>query len=208
MVAVARKNPNADPTTCAHAGYLVVISAPSGGGKTSAIRAILASRQADYVYSVSMTTRPPRPGERHAQDYFFGSWQEFQQKIRDNGFVEWAEVHHHLYGTPRAAIDEWLAAGKFVFMDLDVQGGLNVKQRYGERAILIFIKPPSMESLQARLKGRNTDSPADIDVRLQAADRELAMAEQYDHIIVNNDLAETVKQVAAIINSHRTPQKS
>jgi len=200
---VARTNPIVEPTAAAPTGYLVVISAPSGGGKTSIIRGILESQQRDYAYSVSMTTRPPRPGERHGQDYFFVTPQEFQQKIRENGFVEWAEVHNHLYGTPRAAIDEWLANGKLVFMDLDVQGGLNVKQTYGERAILIFIKPPSMESLQTRLRGRNTDSPEDIDVRLQAAARELAMAEQYDHVIVNKDLDETVRQVAAIINAHR-----
>ncbi len=200
---MARTNPIVEPTAAAPTGYLVVISAPSGGGKTSIIRGILESQQRDYAYSVSMTTRPPRPGERHGQDYFFVTPQEFQQKIRENGFVEWAEVHNHLYGTPRAAIDEWLANGKLVFMDLDVQGGLNVKQTYGERAILIFIKPPSMESLQTRLRGRNTDSPEDIDVRLQAAARELAMAEQYDHVIVNKDLDETVRQVAAIINAHR-----
>ena len=208
MTIVARTHLSTDATTSTQPGYLVVISAPSGGGKTSIIRGILNSQQSDFRYSTSMTTRPPRPGERHGRDYFFASETEFQKIIRENGFVEWAVVHNHHYGTPRAKLEEWLSAGKFVIMDLDVQGGLNVKQRYGERAILIFIKPPSMESLQARLKGRNTDSPADIDVRLQAADRELAMAEQYDHIIVNNDLAETVKQVAAIINSHRTPQKS
>ena len=208
MATVARKNPTVDMTTRAQPGYLVVISAPSGGGKTSVIQGILNTRQSDFKYSVSMTTRPPRPGERHGRDYFFVSREEFLQKVRDNGFVEWAEVHSQLYGTPRAAIDEWLASGKFVFMDLDVQGGLNVKQKYGEQAILIFIKPPSMESLQARLRGRNTDSPEDIDARLQAAERELAMAEQYDHIIVNKDLHETVKQVAAIIHSRRTPSKS
>jgi guanylate kinase len=200
---VARTNPIVEPTAAAPTGYLVVISAPSGGGKTSIIRGILESQQRDYAYSVSMTTRPPRPGERHGQDYFFVTTQEFQQKIRENGFVEWAEVHNHLYGTPRAPIDEWLANGKSVFMDLDVQGGLNVKKTYGERAILIFIEPPSMESLQTRLRGRNTDSPEDIDVRLQAAARELAMAEQYDQVIINKDLDETVRQVTAIINAHR-----
>lgn len=200
---MARTNPIVEPTAAAPTGYLVVISAPSGGGKTSIIRGILESQQRDYAYSVSMTTRPPRPGERHGQDYFFVTTQEFQQKIRENGFVEWAEVHNHLYGTPRAPIDEWLANGKSVFMDLDVQGGLNVKKTYGERAILIFIEPPSMESLQTRLRGRNTDSPEDIDVRLQAAARELAMAEQYDQVIINKDLDETVRQVTAIINAHR-----
>jgi len=152
-----------------------------------------------------MTTRPPRPGERHGRDYFFVNEDEFQKIIRENGFVEWAAVHNQLYGTPRTKLEEWLAAGKFVIMDLDVQGGLNVKKIYGMQAILIFIKPPSMESLQARLRGRNTDSPADIDVRLEAAKRELAMAEQYDYTIINNDLQETVKHVTSIIDLHRKP---
>ncbi len=152
-----------------------------------------------------MTTRPPRLGERHGRDYFFVSEDEFQKIIRENGFVEWAVVHNHHYGTPRAKLEEWLSAGKFVIMDLDVQGGLNVKKIYGERAILVFIKPPSMESLQSRLRGRNTESPADIDVRLQAAKLEMTMAEQYDYTIINNDLEDTVKQVTAIIDSHRRP---
>jgi guanylate kinase len=205
MAPIARKNLPADKTPRSQLGYLVVISAPSGGGKTSIIRGILDAKDSDYSYSISMTTRPPRPGERHGHDYYFISPAEFEQKIRDNGFVEWAEVHNYLYGTPRAALDGLLAAGKLVLMDLDVQGGLNVKQKYGDHAILIFIKPPSLESLKARLHRRNTDSLEDIDVRLQAAARELAMAEQYDHIIINNDLQETVKQVAAIVNSRRAP---
>lgn len=207
MVTAVRKKATSEATAFAHPGYLVVISAPSGSGKTSVIQAMLVGQQADCAYSVSMTTRPPRPNERDGRDYFFVSRQEFQEKIQNNGLVEWAEVHNHLYGTPRMPIEEWLSAGKFIFMDLDVQGGLNVKQKYGERAILIFIKPPSLDSLKARLQSRNTDSPADIDVRLQAAERELAMAEQYDHIIVNNDLQESVKLVAAIINSYRTLHK-
>jgi len=204
MTTVARTHPSIDATTSAQPGYLVVISAPSGGGKTSIIRGILNTQQSDFRYSTSMTTRPPRPGERHSRDYFFVNDDEFQKIIRENGFVEWAAVHNHHYGTPRAKLEEWLAAGKFVIMDLDVQGGLNVKKIYGTQAILIFIKPPSMESLQARLRGRNTDSPADIDVRLQAAKLEMAMAEQYDYTIINNDLQETVKQVTTIIDSHRS----
>lgn len=203
MTTAARTHHNMDASTGALQGYLVVISAPSGGGKTSIIQGILNTRQPDFTYSISVTTRLPRPGERHEHDYFFVTEEEFEKKIRENGFVEWAGVHNHHYGTPRAKLDESLAAGKFVIMDLDVQGGLNVKKIYGDRAILIFIKPPSMESLQARLRGRNTDSPEDIDVRLQAAKRELVMAEQYDYIIVNNELRDTVKQVIAIIDAHR-----
>jgi guanylate kinase len=149
-----------------------------------------------------MTTRPPRPGERNGHDYHFVSAEEFEQKIRENGFAEWARVHNQCYGTPRAKLEELLAAGKPVIMDLDVQGGLNLKKIYGNRAVLIFIKPPSMASLRDRLRGRNTDSPADIDLRLESAKQEIAIAEQYDHVIINHDLEDTVKQVAAIVSSH------
>jgi len=203
MTTVARTHTSREATAGAQRGYLVVISAPSGGGKTSIIRGILSTQQPDFTYSISMTTRPPRRGERHGHDYFFVSTGEFQKAIRENGFVEWAEVHNHLYGTPRVRVEEFLAAGKFVIMDLDVQGGLNVKKMYGDRAILIFIKPPSIESLQARLRGRNTDSPSEIEARLEAANKEMAIAEKYDYIIVNHELQDTVTQVAAIIASYR-----
>jgi guanylate kinase len=112
-----------------------------------------------------------------------------------------------LYGTPKEPIEAALKKGRDVLMDLDVQGGLNLKKIYGNRAILVFIKPPSMESLRARLCGRNTDSPADIDLRLESAKQEMAIAEQYDHIIINHHLEDTVKQVAAIVESYgRSPR--
>jgi len=205
MSHAGRHPATADPPAVSHPGYLVVISAPSGGGKTSVIRALLADRRPDCCYSVSMTTRPPRPAESNGRDYIFATREEFVETIRNNGLIEWAEVHNHLYGTPRAAVEQALAAGKFIFMDIDVQGGLNVKRQYGSRAILIFIKPPSLDSLRERLQSRNTDSPAQIDVRLQAARRELDMAEQYDHVIVNHDLQASIKQVAAIVDSYRRP---
>ncbi len=185
-------------------GYLVVISAPSGGGKTTVIHRLLEHREPDFMYSVSATTRAPRPGEQHGRDYFFLSKEEFVARANEGKFVEWAEVHGNWYGTPKDAIENWLQKGKFVFMDLDVQGGINVKTQYGDRAILIFIKPPSFESLRERLIGRNTDSPQVIQTRLDNAATELDMAKHYDHVVVNYNLDDTVAEVRTIVNQYRT----
>lgn len=193
----------ADGTATRERGYLVVISAPSGGGKTTVIRRLLENCTPDCVYSISATTRSPRPNELHGRDYYFLPQEEFEAQIRNNGFIEWARVHGNLYGTPKAAVENWMAAGKFVFMDLDVQGGINVKNLYGERAILIFIQPPSMESLRDRLQGRNSDSPEAIQTRLRNAVEELQKAKFYDHIVVNHKLDDTVAEVRAIINQYK-----
>jgi len=184
-------------------GYLVVISAPSGGGKTTVIRRLLENREPDFAYSVSATTRLPRPNEQHGRDYYFLSQEEFDGRTRDGRFIEWARVHGNLYGTPKEPIENWMRDGTFVFMDIDVQGGINVKNQYGDRAILIFIKPPSMESLRDRLRERNTDSAEAIKTRLQNAELELQKAKFYDHVVVNYKLDATVAEVRAIINKYR-----
>jgi guanylate kinase len=184
-------------------GYLVVISAPSGGGKTTVIRRLLENREPDFMYSVSATTRAPRQNEQHGRDYYFLSTEEFIARIHEGGFIEWAEVHGNLYGTPKEPVENWMRAGKFVFMDIDVQGGINVKQQYGAGAILIFIKPPSLESLRNRLISRNTDSPAAIKTRLENAEAELQKAKFYDHVVVNHQLDDTVAEVRALINQYR-----
>jgi guanylate kinase len=184
-------------------GYLVVISAPSGGGKTTVIRRLLENREADFVYSISATTRLPRPNEQHGRDYYFLSPEEFATQVNNGGFIEWAQVHGNLYGTPKAAVENWMATGKLVFMDLDVEGGINVKNQYRGRAILIFIQPPSMESLRDRLQGRNSDSAEAIQTRLHNAAEELQKAKFYDHVVVNHKLDDTVAEVRAIINQYR-----
>jgi guanylate kinase len=184
-------------------GYLVVVSAPSGGGKTTVIRLLLKNPEPDFVYSISATTRPARQSEQHGRDYYFLSLDEFMARVHDGGFIEWAQVHGNLYGTPKEPVENWLRAGKFVFMDLDVQGGINVKQQYGDRAILIFIKPPSLESLRERLVSRNTDSPAAIKTRLENAAAELQKAKFYDHVVVNHQLDDTVAEVRAFVNQYR-----
>ena len=184
-------------------GYLVVVSAPSGGGKTTVIRRLLENREPDFVYSISATTRPPRPGEVHGRDYYFLPLEKFMDLAHQNNLIEWANVHGNYYGTPKEPVESAWRAGKFIFMDIDVQGGINVKKQYGERAILVFIKPPSLESLRNRLLGRNTDSPQAIKTRLHNAEAELQMAGRYDHVVVNHHLDDTVAEVRAIINQYR-----
>lgn len=188
----------------ASAGYLVVISAPSGGGKTTVIRRLLEHRDPDFEYSISATTRPARQNEVHGRDYYFLSQEEFRARAEGNGFIEWAQVHGSFYGTPKAPVENSLNRGKMIFMDLDVQGGINVKKQYGERAILIFIMPPSMESLRQRLRERNTESPEAIERRLQASAAEMQMATYYDHTVVNHNLDDTVARVREIINEYRS----
>ncbi len=184
-------------------GFMVVLSAPSGGGKTSILKRLMDYRDAAFRYSVSATTRPPRACEKHGQDYFFFGLEEFKNKAARGEFLEHALVHGNYYGTLREVVEGWMAEGKIVLMDLDVQGGLNVKEQMGERAVLIFIKPPSMESLRNRLAARNTDRSEEIDLRLQSAAQEMEMAEHYDYVLENRDLEHTVQGVMKIINQHR-----
>ena len=181
-------------------GFLVVLSAPSGGGKTTILKRLLAKGDSRYQYSVSATTRKPRSGENHGRDYYFLSEENFHKMAADDEFLEHARVHGNYYGTPRTAVENWIAQGRIVLMDIDVQGGINVKRKMGSKALLIFIQPPSVESLGERLRGRNTDHPAEIDARLRAAAREMEQAGEYDYVVVNNDLDETVEKIAGIIN--------
>lgn len=184
-------------------GFLVVLSAPSGAGKTTILKQLIASGETAFRYSVSATTRAPRNGEQHGKDYFFLGLEEFQQRVARNEFLEHAIVHGNHYGTLREVVEAWMAEGKIVLMDLDVQGGLNVKQQLGRRALLIFIQPPSLESLRERLASRNTDEPEVIDLRLRGAESEMEMAKHYDFILENRDLTHTVQEVMKIINQHR-----
>ena len=185
-------------------GFLVVVSAPSGGGKTTVLKRILERSEGTFCYSISATTRQPRVNEVDGRDYHFFSLEEFHRRIAANAFIEYAEVHGNMYGTPRQAVADWIQQGKIVLLDLDVQGGINVKEQLGEKALLIFIKPPTLETLRQRLLSRNTDSPAEITARLQAAEKELAFAQRYDQVIVNQNLDKTVDEVLTIIANYRT----
>lgn len=183
-------------------GLLVVISAPSGGGKTTVIRRVLASGNGNFKYSISATTRRIRAGEVDGQDYHFLSLEGFKDKKEQGEFVEWAEVHGDYYATPRKPIEKWLNEGKTVFLDLDVNGGLEVKKYFNDSALLIFIKPPSVESLVQRLRGRKTETQHEIDKRLKRVPEEMHKSQRYDYQILNEDLDNTKTEILEIIRNH------
>ena len=175
---------------------MVVISGPSGVGKSSFVRQLV--EDLDIVYSVSVTTRPQRPHEEEGRDYFYLDRAEFKRRAAAGAFVEWAEVHGELYGTLRDQTDGSLRAGKNVLLDIDVQGGKAVRAIYPD-AVLIFLLPPSLQSLEARLRGRGTDSEDRIRIRLENARREMALVSEYDYVVVNDDLETAYRQIASII---------
>lgn len=179
-------------------GLIFILSAPSGAGKTTVLRKVL-ERRPEFVYSISATTRPPRPGEDAGKDYLFVSTDEFRKGIEEGRFAEWAEVHGHLYGTPEDTLESHTSTGKNVILDIDVQGALQLKQRHPE-AILMFLVPPSFQELERRLRGRKTESDEAVKRRLDVAKQELCLQEEYDHIIVNNELERAADDVIMVIN--------
>jgi guanylate kinase len=182
-------------------GLLVVVSSPSGGGKTTIVNR-LRKKYPDYVYSVSVTTRPKRSGEVDGRHYHFVPPEEFQ-RLREKGeFAEWARVHDHEYGTPKRFVSEILTAGKVALFDLDVQGGLNIKQAYPQ-SVLVFVLPPSFQELERRLRDRRTDEESVIRTRLKNAHREVTFWPQYDFVVINDHLDEAVQHVEAIIVAER-----
>lgn len=176
----------------------IVISAPSGGGKTTICDMLCSEFPKHIRYSVSATTREPRRSERNGKNYFFLSEREFKQWIEAEKFIEWAKVHGHYYGTPRGRFEEHLKKGYNVVMDIDVQGGLNIKRRYPE-SILIFLITKNPSVLKSRLKKRKTDTKATIEKRIRNAKRELTRGERYDYIVVNDTLDKTVKTITSIL---------
>jgi len=181
---------------------LIVVSAPSGAGKTTLCREVR-SVVPDLAYSVSYTTRAPRPGEVNGTDFHFVSAAAFRDMIARGEFAEWAEVHGHLYGTAARALEEALAAGRDILLDIDTQGASQLRGRYRE-AVLVFVVAPSMKDLEQRLKERQSDAPKEIARRLARAREEIAAWREYDYLIVNQDLKETVEQLAALIRAERS----
>lgn len=184
-------------------GLLVVLSSPSGGGKTTVIKAIKEEKDNNYIYSVSMTTRPPRQGEVHGRDYWFVSHDEFQNKIKNDELIEYEQVHDWFYGTPKEPVQEWLSHNKTVLLDLDVLGALRLKEQLGDEVLLIFLSPPHESVLIERLKNRSTESDDQINRRLERVHLEMGKADEFDVVIVNDDLQETIKNVKKIINEYR-----
>jgi guanylate kinase len=182
-------------------GTLVVVSAPSGAGKTTLCHEVRSLVPGLY-YSVSYTTREPRPGEKHGVDFFFVTEGVFTAMRGRDEFAEWAEVHGHLYGTPAKALEGALSRGLDVLLDIDTHGARQLRQRYPE-AVSVFIMAPSMAELEARLRERNSDSAGDIARRLSRSREEIAAWRQYDYLIINRDVKDAVDQLATIIQAER-----
>lgn len=175
------------------AGKLIIFSAPSGSGKTTLVHHLL-SVFPELSFSISATSREQRRQEIDGRDYYFLSTEAFEQKIAENAFVEWEEVYcGTYYGTLRAEINRLLEAGKSVIFDVDVKGGLNIKKQYGPQALAIFVQAGSLEVLQTRLTKRNTETPEKLQMRLDKAASEMQYANDFDYILVNDDLDKAKK---------------
>ena len=182
-------------------GTLFIVSAPSGAGKTSMVRALM-ERDPDLGFSVSHTTRPPRPGEVDGRDYHFIDVPTFERMVEEGAFLEYAKVFDNYYGTSRAAVEAQLAEGRDVFLDIDWQGARQVRQAWPE-AVSIFVLPPSREALEARLRGRGTDSDEVIAGRMARAVDEASHYDEYDYLIVNDDFETAVGDLGAIVRARR-----
>lgn len=182
---------------------IVVISAPSGGGKGSIIRRVMQS-DPRLVCSISATTRAPRPGEENGRDYIFLTDSEFDQWLEDDQFVEWAHVHNRRYGTPKAPLNELLRTGHDVLLELDVQGMRSVRQAGLGDVVTIFIEPPSLEELERRLRKRGDLSEEHLQLRLRNAQAEIASKGEFDHVVVNRDLEDAVQKVEMILRNARS----
>ncbi len=185
-------------------GLLIVISGFSGAGKGTLVRSLLETYD-DYALSISMTTRGPRPGEVHGREYFFVDRETFEKKIAENGLIEHATYCDNYYGTPRDYVEQQLAAGRNVILEIEIQGALQVRKIFPE-ALLLFVTPPSADELKRRLVGRGTETEEVIKKRLARADEESEFMDAYDYIVVNDDLAECVREVNTIVQAaRRTP---
>jgi guanylate kinase len=182
-------------------GTLFVVSAPSGAGKTTLCRE-MRLRLSDLAYSVSVTTRAPRPGEIDGTDFRFVSEAQFRDLLAKNEMAEFATVHGNLYGTPAAPLEAALRAGRDVLLDIDTQGAAQLRARYTD-AVLIFVVAPSVKELEQRLRERRSDQDADIARRLRRAREEIALWRQYDYLIVNRDVKEALDQLESIILAER-----
>jgi guanylate kinase len=182
-------------------GKLFVITAPSGTGKTTIID-IIRKKVEEIGYSISHTTRPPRRGEVNGVHYYFVTRKDFEKMIEAHGFVEWAIVYDHLYGTSVSNVDSTLSSGKDLLLDLDIQGAQEIKKQFPE-ATLIFILPPSLKTLHERLKRRSAQDDTNIALRMEKVVEEIRKCRDYDFLIINDDLNQAAREVEAIIIAQR-----
>lgn len=180
-------------------GKLIIFSAPSGAGKTTIVKYLL-QQNLNLEFSISATSRKARYTEMHSKDYYFLSEKEFQKKIENNEFLEWEEVYKGIsYGTLKSEVERIRNLGKNVIFDVDVVGGLNIKKYYGEEALAIFVQPPSVEELRNRLKSRSTETEEKIQMRIAKAEHELSFANQFDVVIVNDQLQKAFEEAEKIV---------
>jgi guanylate kinase len=181
----------------------LIISAPSGTGKTTILKEMFAFFPNLFSFSISATTRKPREGEKEAKDYYFLSQQDFQKNIQENKFIEYEQVYQGLfYGTLKSEISRINKEGKIAVFDVDVKGGLNIKRSLQDKALSVFIMPPSIPELEERLKKRGTETKESLKKRLDRAEMEIDMAKDFDKVIINDDLDKAVKQMEIIIEQH------
>jgi len=181
-------------------GKLIVFSAPSGSGKTTIVQHLLAQKDLNLEFSISATSREARGEEIDGEHYYFMTFKEFKQHIKNDDFLEWDEVYRdNFYGTLKSEIQRIWSNGKNVIFDIDVVGGLRIKKKYPNRTLAVFVKPPSVDELKRRLKERKTESDEKINMRIAKASIELATAPQFDYIIENNDLDIALKDAHTLV---------
>jgi guanylate kinase len=182
-------------------GKLIIFSAPSGAGKTTLVKSVLQKFPGQLAFSISACTRAKRPNEADGKDYYFISVEEFKQKIKKNEFTEWEEVYQgQFYGTLKSELERIWNSGKHVIFDLDVQGGLNLKMKYGRQSYALFVMPPSLEELELRLRQRNTETPESLAKRISKSREEMLVADQFDRIVINKNLEEACVEAEKLVS--------
>ena len=183
-------------------GKLIVFSAPSGSGKTTIVKHLLKQFSSHLEFSISATSRAPRPNEIDGKDYYFMSLEEFKRHIKHDDFLEWEEVYRdNFYGTLKKEVQRIWDLGKHVIFDIDVVGGLNIKNTYPDQTLAVFVKPPNIEELKIRLKKRQTETEDKINMRVAKASIEMATAPQFDHVLINNELDEALHNAEELVKS-------
>ncbi|NPV27711.1 MAG: guanylate kinase [Firmicutes bacterium] len=182
-------------------GILLVLSGPSGAGKGTLCKALL-QKCPELTYSISVTTRSPRPGENHGVNYFFLSTAEFQDMAERGELLEWAQVYDHYYGTPRKFVEETLASGRDIILEIDIQGARQIKEKF-PAGVFVFVMPPSLEELAVRIVKRGADSEEEIRKRLSCASDELSHVTDYDYVVLNDEVTRAVEKLKAILIAER-----